>query len=155
MADLLRSQNPKVTIYTMATWARADHVYPAKGTWTGQPVDVMAHDIRVAYDKAAGPAGVKSVIPVGEARTRAMQTGVADPNPYDGIEAGKLNLWTHDSYHASTHGYYLEALVIFGSVTGRDPRSLGDAECSGYELGMSRAEVTAKPAPAPRCAAGR
>ena len=33
-----------------------------------------------------------------------MQTGVADPNPYDGIEAGKVNLWTHDHYHASTHG---------------------------------------------------
>ena len=174
MADALRAKNPSVLIYTMATWPRADHVYPAKGAWHGQPVDVMARDIRAAYDKAAGPAGVKAVIPVGEAWTRAMQTGIADTNPYDGIEAGKLNLWTYDSYHASTHGYYLEALVIFGSVTGRDPRSLGDAECSGYELGMSRSEVkalqqvafdqlgsavtaaplvTAKPVPAARCAA--
>ena len=68
-----------------------------------------------------------------------MQTGVADPNPYDGIEAGKLNLWTYDHYHASTHGYYLEALSIFGSLTGRDPRSLGDNECSAFELGLSRA----------------
>jgi hypothetical protein len=173
MADALRAKNPNVSIYTMATWARADHVYPAKGAWTGQPIEVMARDIRAAYDQAAGPAGVKAVIPVGDAWNRAMQTGVADPNPYDGIEAGKLNLWTYDSYHASTHGYYLEALVIFGSVTGKDPRSLGDAECSGFELGMSRAEVkalqqvafdqlgsavtaaplvTAKPAPAARCA---
>ena len=72
-----------------------------------------------------------------------MQTGVADPNPYDGIEAGKLNLWTYDHYHASAHGYYLEALVIFGSVTGRDPRSLGDNECSAYELGLSRPQVKA------------
>ena len=72
-----------------------------------------------------------------------MQTGVADPNPYDGIEAGKLNLWTYDHYHASTHGYYLEALVIFGNVTGRDPRSLGDNECSAYELGLSRPEAKA------------
>jgi len=172
MADVLRARNPKVAIYTMATWSRADHVYPAKGAWAGQPIEVMARDIRAAYDQAAGPAGVKAVIPVGEAWTRAMQTGVADANPYDGIEAGKLNLWTYDSYHASTHGYYLEALVIFGSLTGKDPRSLGDAECSGFELGMSRAEVralqqvafdqlgaavtaaplvTAKPAPAVRC----
>lgn len=65
-----------------------------------------------------------------------------------------------------------EALVTVGSLTGRDPRSLGDAECSGFELGLSRAEmktlqqvafdqlgsavtasplVTAKPAPAARC----
>lgn len=174
MAEVLRAKNPNVAIYTMATWARADHVYPAKGAWTGQPVEVMARDIRAAYDQAAGPAGVKAVIPVGEAWSRAMQVGVADPNPYDGVEAGKVNLWTYDSYHASTQGYYLEALVIFGSVTGRDPRSLGDAECSGFELGLSRAEVkalqqvafdqlgsavkaaplvTAKPAPSARCLA--
>lgn len=72
-----------------------------------------------------------------------MQTGVADPNPYDGIEFGKINLWTNDSYHASTYGYYLEALVVFGSLTGRDPRVLGDGECSGYELGLSRPQVKA------------
>ena len=72
-----------------------------------------------------------------------MQTGVADANPYDGIDAGKLDLWTYDHYHASTHGYYLEALVIFGRLTGRDPRSLGERECSAFELGLSRAEVRA------------
>jgi hypothetical protein len=83
------------------------------------------------------------VIPVGEAWNRAIATGVADANPYDGIESSKLNLWTYDHYHASTHGYYLEALVIFGAVTGRDPRSLGERECSGFELGLSRAEMRA------------
>ena len=31
--------------------------------------------------------------------------------------------------------------MVFGSVTGRDPRSLGDNECSGFELGLSTAEV--------------
>ena len=141
MADFLRGKNPKVTLYLMATWSRADEVYPAKGAWAGQPIEAMARDVRVAYDKAAAGAGVKGVIPVGESWTRAIQTGIADPNPYDGIEAGKLNLWTYDRYHASTHGYYLEALVIFGSVTGRDPRSLGDNECSAFELGISRAEA--------------
>ena len=143
MADVLRSHNPNVGIYLMATWSRADQTYPAKGAWAGQPIEVMARDVRAAYDKAASAAGVKFVIPVGEAWTRAIQSGVADPNPYDGIEAGKLNLWTFDNYHASTHGYYLEALVIFGSVTGRDPRSLGQNECSAYELGISRAEAKA------------
>ncbi len=28
-------------------------------------------------------------------------------------------------------------------MTGRDPRSLGDAECSGFELGLSRPQVAA------------
>jgi hypothetical protein len=143
MADFLRAKNPNIDLYLMATWSRADQVYPAKGAWAGQPIDVMARDVRAAYDKAAANASVKTVIPVGEAFNRAIATGVADPNPYDGIEAGKLNLWAYDSYHASTHGYYLEALVIFGTVTGRDPRSLGDTECSAFELGMSKAEAKA------------
>lgn len=143
MADFLRGKNPNVALFLMATWSRADETYPAKGAWAGQPIEAMARDVRAAYDKAAAAAGVKTVIPVGESWTRAMQTGVADSNPYDGIEAGKVNLWTFDRYHASTHGYYLEALVIFGSVTGRDPRSLGDNECSAFELGISRAEAKA------------
>lgn len=143
MADFLRSKNPNVAIYTMATWSRADQTYPEKGAWAGKPIDQMAKDVRAAYDQAAAGAGVKAVVPVGEAFNRAMATGVADPNPYDGIEAGKLDIWTYDHYHASTYGYYLEALTIFGSVTGRDPRSLGENECSGYELGISRQQVKA------------
>ena len=143
MADFLRKGNPKVELYLMATWSRADQTYQPKGAWAGQPIETMARDVRAAYDKAAAGAAVKGVIPVGEAWTRAMQAGIADPNPYDGIEAGKLNLWTYDHYHASAHGYYLEALVIFGSITGRDPRSLGDAECSAFELGFARADVKA------------
>jgi len=142
MAEFLRGRNPQANIYLMSTWARADQVYPATGAWAGKTVEIMAQDVRAAYDKAAATApGVKAVIPVGEAWTRAMQAGIADPNPYDGIDADKVNLWTYDHYHASAHGYYLEALVIFGSLTGRDPRSLGENECSGYELGMPTALV--------------
>jgi len=83
------------------------------------------------------------VVPVGDAWVRAMRTGVADSNPYDGIDADKMNLWTYDAYHGSTYGYYLEALVLFGNITGRDPRSLGTNECSGFELGLSGAQVGA------------
>jgi hypothetical protein len=35
------------------------------------------------------------------------------------------------------------ALVIFGSVTGHDPRSLGQNECSAFELGLSREQARA------------
>ena len=80
MAELLRSRNPNVVLHLMATWSRADQTYPATGAWAGQPIDAMARDVRAAYDKAAaGAPGVKSVIPVGEAWTRAIRTGVADP----------------------------------------------------------------------------
>jgi hypothetical protein len=178
LADALRGRNPKVELFLMATWSRADQIYPQKGAWFGKPIETMAHDVRVGNDKAAAGAGIKTVIPVGEAWTRAMQAGVADPNPYDGIEAGKIDLWTYDHYHASTSGYYLEALVVFGTLTGRDPRSLGDSECSAFELGMDKPQVTAlqqvafdqlaaagavkpaaeavsKPAAAQRCVQGR
>ena len=144
MAEQLRQRNPQVQIHLMATWSRADQTYPSGTPWHGKPIAAMAQDVRAGYDKAAaGVPGIVGVIPVGEAWNRAMQTGVADPNPYDGIEPGKVNLWTYDHYHASTHGYYLEALVIFGTLTGRDPRSLGENECSGYELGLSRPEIKA------------
>jgi len=144
LADVLHSRNPKVRIHLVATWSRADQTYPSGGSWFGKPIETMARDVRAGNDKAAaGASAITSVIPVGEAWTRAMQTDVADPNPYDGVETGKLNLWTYDHYHASTPGYYLEALVIFGRLTGRDPRALGDNECSGYELGLTRSHVKA------------
>jgi hypothetical protein len=142
LADVLRAENPKVDLYLMATWSRADQVYPAEGAWAGAAIEAMAKDIRAAYDRAAAAAGA-TVIPVGDAWNRAMRAGVADPNPYDGIDAGKVDLWTYDHYHASTYGYYLEALVIFGQITGRDPRSLGRTECSAFELGLSADQASA------------
>lgn len=142
LAELLRGENENVDLYLMSTWSRADQVYPADGAWAGRPIATMATDIRAAYDQAAAAAGAK-VIPVGDAWNRAMVTGVADSNPYDGIDAGKLDLWTFDHYHASTYGYYLQALVIFGRLTNRDPRSLGELECSAFELGLSRAQAKA------------
>ncbi len=143
MADFLRMRNPQVALYLLATWSRADQTYTAGGAWAGEPIEAMARDVAAAYEAAAGSAEIDAVIPVGEAWNRAMEAGVADPNPYDGIEAGKLNLWTYDHYHASAYGYYLEALVVFGTLTGLDPRSLGENECSAYELGFARQEVKA------------
>jgi Domain of unknown function (DUF4886) len=144
MAEFLRSRNPKAEIHLTATWSRPDLTYVTGAAWFGKPIETMARDVRAGYDKAAAAAPeIKSVIPVGEAFTRAIQAGVADPNPYDGIEPGKLDLWTSDHYHASTYGYYLEALVVFGDVTKRDPRSLGGNECSAFELGLATREARA------------
>ncbi len=143
MTDFLQSLNSEVEVFLTATWSRADLIYQADRHWSGTPIEQMALDVRAGYDKAAaGSPAVKAVNGVGEAFTKAMELGVADTNPYDGIELGKVNLWTWDHYHASVHGYYLEALVVFGNLTGLDPRSLGENECSGFELGMSRSEVT-------------
>ncbi len=140
LADLLRSRHRPVQLFLTSTWSRPDQVYPATGAWAGTPITRMASDIRHAYDQAATVAGA-TVIPVGDAFNRAVRVGLADANPYDGIDAGKIDLWTTDNYHASTYGYYLDALMVFGRVTGRDPRSLGDMECAAMELGVARAQV--------------
>jgi hypothetical protein len=53
------------------------------------------------------------------------------------LNAGKIDLWTYDHYHASAAGYYLEALTIFADITGRDPRTFGKDEQAAAELGIS------------------
>ncbi len=142
MTEFLQGVNPQVEVFLTATWSRADMTYLPDRPWSGKPIGQMARDVRAGYDRAAaGASGVKSVNAVGEAWTRAMDSGLADPNPYDGIELDKIDLWTFDHYHASIWGYYLEALVVFGNLTGLDPRSLGDNECSGFELGMTVPQV--------------
>ncbi|MEO7412700.1 MAG: PEP-CTERM sorting domain-containing protein, partial [Opitutaceae bacterium] len=90
LAELLHGKNPQVDIRLVATWSRADQTYPAAGHWHGQPIEKMALDVRAAYNQAAaGSPFIRSIIPVGEAWNRAMKTGVADPNPYDGIAFGQ------------------------------------------------------------------
>ncbi len=60
----------------------------------------MARDVRAAYDQAGKNAAVKGVIPVGETwlRRAGRRRGSRSVRR---IDAGKLNLSTHDSYHAA------------------------------------------------------
>lgn len=137
LAAMFKLANPKARIELESTWSRADQVYPQTGHWHGKPVTVMAEDLARANATAMrGSPDISDTIPVGTAWNRAMREGIADPNPYDGIEHGKVDLWTWDDYHASTAGYYLAALVVFGKVTKVDPRKLGMAETAGDELGL-------------------
>jgi hypothetical protein len=134
LAAMFRARNPGVQVFLTATWSRPDQTFPPQGAWAGQPIEKMALDIRRADDKARQVSGAKRVIPVGQAFNCAIALGIADSNPYDGIAAGKIDLWADDHYHASTAGYYLEALTIFAGITGRDPRRLGAHESVGAEL---------------------
>ena len=144
LATVLQAKNPKVDVRLEATFPRADETYGSKGAWYGKTIGNMAQDVRKGYDLAAkSHPAIKGVIPVGEAWVRAMDAGIADNNSLDGVDAGKLNLWTYDNYHASTAGYYLKGLVVFGTLTQRDPRSLGGNECSGFELGLSVPQIKA------------
>jgi len=137
LARAFHARNPKVDVRLTATWSRADQTYLATGAWYGKPIERMALDVRRGYDAAdAASPLIRGVIPVGQAWNRAIADGVADANPYDGIGPGHVNLWGDDHYHGSTFGYYLEALTIFGDVTGRDPRSLGANDTVAHQLGI-------------------
>lgn len=142
MSDMFRAKNSKAEIWLDATWSRADQTYPADKPWHGKPIQQMGKDIAVAYDAAAKNARA-GVIPLGLAWNRAFDTGIAGTDPYAGIPAGKINLWSWDSYHASAYGYYLEALMVFGKVTGRDPLSLGDNETVADDMGFSKPQTHA------------
>ncbi|HWY61416.1 MAG TPA: hypothetical protein VNW15_05900 [Rhizomicrobium sp.] len=128
MADMLAARNPQVKFYTIATWSRADKVYPADAPapWKGMPIQQMGKDVEKAYEAAAKNAGgkVTGVIPLGMTWNAAIDQGLADDNPYDDKGADKMNFWAYDSYHASSFGYYLEAAMDFGKVTGKDPMML-------------------------------
>jgi len=142
MTDMFRAKNAKAEIWLDATWSRADQTYPDGKPWHGKPIQQMGKDIAVAYDAAAKNAKV-SVIPLGLAWNRAIDTGVAGGDPYTGVPAGKINLWSWDNYHASAYGYYLEALMVFGKVTGKDPLSLGDNETVADDMGFSKPQTHA------------
>ena len=144
LAALFKAANPSARVLLETTWPRADLIYPANTPWRGRPVGAMVEDIARANALAMlNSRDLSGTVPVGEAWVRAMNQGVADPNPYDGTAFGKLDLWTWDHYHASTAGYYLAALVIFGRVTGYDLRKLGPRERAADELGMSGLTATA------------
>jgi len=144
LGGLLTSRNSHVDLSVVATWSRPGLTYTAGEHWSGMPIERMALDIRKADDavRAAVPS-IARVIPVGEAFNCAISRGIADRNPYNGITPGQINLWAADNYHASTAGYYLEALTIFTAVTHADPRKLGRREKAAHDLGV-RPYIAAK-----------
>jgi PEP-CTERM motif len=149
LGAMWQARNPAVDISLSATWSRADLTYPqgagcATSQWCNQPITQMGVDVHQGYvtAMAQNPTVVSGVNPVGLAWNHAITSGIADANPYDGIDAGKFNLWASDSYHASAYGYYLHALVVFGEQTGISPTTLG-FDTAAQDLGFSAAEAAA------------
>lgn len=138
LAAMFHERNPAVRVELTSTWSRADLTYRPDGHWYGKPITAMALDLRAASNMAlASSKQIAGIVPVGEAWNRAIAEKIADPDPYDGTSFGQVDLWTYDQYHGSVYGYYLEALVIFGKVTGLDPRALGEKEQAADDLGIS------------------
>jgi PEP-CTERM motif len=143
LANLLFAQNPNVDIHLDATWTRADQTYLPTGAWYGQSVYAMEQSVRAGYNAAAAAnVHIDDVIQTGQAWARTWETGLADPNPYDGITPGQINMWAPEGYHASVFGYYMEALMFFGDLTGLDPLSIGYDQVA-RDLGISAIQALA------------
>ncbi|WNO53631.1 DUF4886 domain-containing protein [Stakelama saccharophila] len=142
-AQMFADENKHVDVSLTATWTRPDQTYKPDGHWYGKSVYQMARDLRRSYDRAAeNSSAIDHVNPVGQAFNCAIKAGFADPDPYDGITFGQLDLWTYDHYHAGVAGYYLEALTVFIGITGKDPRAFGQSERAASELGLSPRQAT-------------
>jgi len=144
IAEMFLKANPRAKLYLFATWPRADQTYPDGTPWHGKPIQQMGKDVQAAYEQAVKEEPrYAGIVPVGLAWNRAIDNGVADGNPYDGIDANKVDLWAYDHYHGSAYGYYLEALMVFGKLTGKDPLSLGDNETVADDMGFSKPQTHA------------
>jgi hypothetical protein len=140
LEQAIHSASPAAKVYLYETWARADLTYPAGKPYTGLPIDSMAQDLHAAYYGMLQDPQLAGIVPAGDAWLRAIQAGTALRDPYT-PEAGKLNLWAIDYYHPSKWGAYLNACVLFGELTGRDPRTLGAAEQAAAALGIAPADA--------------
>ena len=154
--------NAATEIYLQQTWARpnlinapgATTIDPATGnaTYAGAPapsyfstLEAMTSDMTTGMLNVAnfadddGTAGIKSIIPVGQAFLTAVQAGIATRNMYapDALTDELIDLWFNDGTHASVAGSYLSALTNFGSITGLDPAMFGAGERAAADLGLT------------------
>ncbi|MCP3097930.1 cell division protein FtsK [Myxococcus sp. K15C18031901] len=140
---LVLAKNPAANLFLYETWAS-----PASVGTQGYPSGVaglqaMQVDLRDAYFKASRELGFAGVARVGEGFLRAVDQGLADPNPADGITPGMFDLWSaQDSRHSSRYGSYLSATVLFARLTQVDPRTLATgAGSAAAELGISATDA--------------
>lgn len=156
---LVLTANPAAQLFLYETWASPASV-TAQGYTGGTPgLQAMQADLRNAYFKVFHEQGFTGVARAGDGFLRAIEQGLADPDPSNGISAGTFNLWsTSDSRHASKYGSYLSAAVLFAKLTGVDPRGLsvgtgsaaaglGISTTDASNLNRIAYEITAQPDP--------
>lgn len=141
LAQGLHTANPQAEVILYQTFPRSGLTYVSGQRYSGQPIETMANDLHDGYfGMLKREPLVHAVSPAGDAWVRAIQQDVADRNPYDGVDDGKVNLWADDNHHASAYGCYLNAVVHFGAATGLDPRTLG-YEQTAMDLGLASNHV--------------
>lgn len=156
------SNNPAAPIFGSSTVAQQNG-NPAYAPYVGDPnpIAAMASDLHNAYENdasifdAANPnASQVGVALAGDAWVSAINLGYAEQDPFLVNEpAGEVDLWdsnpllacctTPIGYHPSAYGDYLDALVLFGQITGINPESVSaefdasSTSSAAYALGIS------------------
>jgi hypothetical protein len=105
----------------------------------------MTTDLHNAfYSKVASNPRLAGIAPVGDAFQRAVNQGFAKGSgfyktdgTFDESVAAPINLWWLDRMHPSKYGSYLSALVLFQTITGRNPLSFGANEQAAADLGIA------------------
>jgi hypothetical protein len=118
--------------------------YTSQPTTPANLADMTADLHSSFYGKATTNPNFAGVAPVGDAFQRAVNEGFAKGSgfynaggTYDEPAAPPINLWWIDRTHASKYGSYLSALVLFQTITGRNPLSLGSGEQAAADLGIA------------------
>ena len=83
---------------------------------------------------------------IGDSFQRAVDTNVVKADNFykaDGTydDSGLANLWWKDRTHESVHGAYLSGLIVYGTLTNRDPQALGANDKTFGELGITVADA--------------
>ena len=156
------SSNPAQPLFGSSTVAQqgGNKAY-APYLGDANPIAAMALDLHNAYFNeaaafnAANPTGSNvGVANAGDAWVTAMNLGFAQQNPYLINEpGGQVDLWDSDpllaccttpvGYHPSVYGDYLNALVLFGQITGLNPELLlaefdpANTNSAAFALGIS------------------
>lgn len=148
-------------VYLYGTWARPNLINapfttqtdPVTGavSFTTTPavsfypsLEAMTEDLHDAFfGLAAANDGIKGVAPVGDAFLKAVLAGAATRDMYaaNALSDGRIDLWFDDGTHPSKYGSYLSALVLFATITGVDPRTLGPQEIAARDLKIAVKDV--------------
>ncbi len=136
------SSNPNAPIFGTSTVAQTggNKAY-APYVGDANPIAAMASDLHNAYLSAASTYNAAnpskshvSVALAGDAWVTAINQDIAQQDPFLANEpAGEVDLWDSNpllacctvpiGYHPSAYGDYLDALVLFGQITGVNPRN--------------------------------
>ena len=119
-------------------------IYYTSKAQTADNLRDMTNDMRDAFKSlATSNPKIKGVAPVGEAFQRTVDNGLAKASGFYNAQGtydtggNPVDLWWIDRTHPSVYGSYLAALVLFGTITGVNPTTLGSTDAVAAELGIS------------------